>query len=72
MWYDKGSSYKIGSNYVGQTRKYLFGFYTNTISLNEVLRLAGAELVAEKEGADIDLSPETLEKDKIINLLRKN
>ena len=60
------------SNYVGQTRKYLFNFYTNTISLNEVLKLAGAELVTEKEEGVIDLSPETLEKDKIINLLRRD
>ena len=58
------------NKYTEQSRKYLYNFYTNAISLNEVLRLAGAEMVADKADADIDLSPETLEKDKIINLLR--
>jgi hypothetical protein len=55
--------------YMNQTRKYLFNFYTNTISLNEVLKSAGAKLVTNKTLADIDLSPESLEKDSIIKLL---
>jgi len=52
------------------SRKYLFSFYTNTISLNEILELSGAEIVNNQEECDINLSPETLEKDTIINLLR--
>lgn len=56
--------------YVEQTRKYLFNFYKNMISLKDVLKKAGAELVEEvNEKTDVDLSPETLEKDKIISLL---
>jgi len=55
--------------YVTQGKEYLSGFYKNAINLNEVLKMAGAILVDEKEGCNIDLSPETLEKDTIINLL---
>lgn len=58
-----------GAPYNEQTRKYLFNFYTNTISLNEVLVRAGAILVDNQEECDIDLSMETLEKDTIISLL---
>ncbi len=58
-----------GTDYNEWTRKWLFNFYTNTISLNDVLVRAGAVLVDNKEEADIDLSMETLEKDTIINLL---
>lgn len=58
-------------DYTERARKYLFDFYTNTINLNEVLELAGAKVVTEKGNADIDLSPENLEKDKIITLLGK-
>lgn len=57
-----------GTEHAEQSRKYLYDFYTNTISLNEVLELAGAEVVREKENVDVDLSPENLEKDKIIKL----
>jgi len=59
-----------GNKYTEQARKYLFNFYTNTISLNEILILAGAEIVREMESVDIDLSPENLEKDKIISLFK--
>ena len=58
------------NKYTDQSRKYLFNFYTNTISLNEVLELAGAKIVTDKENCDIDLSPESLEKATIINLLK--
>ena len=58
-----------GKPYVEHARKYLFEFYKNTISLNEVLEKAGAKLITDKEKCDIDLSYETLEKDTIINLL---
>lgn len=58
--------------YVKQSRDYLSNFYKNTISLNDVLERAGAKIfdkVNDKEKCDIDLSPQCLEKDKIINLL---
>lgn len=58
-----------GAPYNEWTRKYLFNFYTNTISLNDVLARAGAILVDNREDADIDLSMETLEKDTIVGLL---
>jgi hypothetical protein len=57
--------------YVANSRKYLFHFYENAISLNEVLKKAGAKLVHDKEKCDIDLSPEVISKDSIINLLKK-
>lgn len=55
--------------YVENTRKYLRDFYSNTINLEDLLVGAGAEFVDE-ENCDINLSPQKLEKDTIINLLR--
>ena len=53
------------------SRRYLYDFYTNAISLNKVLELAGAQIVTEKiDDETIDLSPQNLEKDKIIALLK--
>ena len=52
-----------------KARQFLFDFYFGSISLNEMLEIAGAELVGSKEDCDIDLSPEVLEKDTIINLI---
>lgn len=60
-----------GTEFVENTRKYLFDFYRNTISLNDVLVKAGAKMVTDKEKCDIDLSPEGLEKGKIIELVTK-
>jgi len=60
-----------GKPYVENARKYLFEFYRNTISLNEVLETAGAKLITDKEKCDINLSIEALEKDTIINLITK-
>jgi len=57
-----------GSDFVEHSRKYLFDFYENTIRLEDVLIKAGAKIV-DKDKADIDLSPENLEKDTILNLL---
>jgi len=56
-------------SWVENARKFLFDYYTNTISLNDVLKKAGCELVESKEECDIDLSPENMEKDKVISLL---
>lgn len=52
------------------TRKYLYAFYTNSISLNDILVKAGALMVDDKALADIDLSPETLTKNSILDLLK--
>jgi len=50
-------------------RQFLFDFNFGSITLNEVLEKSGAILVDSKEDCDIDLSPESLEKDTIINLI---
>lgn len=55
--------------YAKQARQYLFDYSSNAISLNDILRDAGGILVDKREEAEIDLSPESLEKDTIINLL---
>jgi len=58
------------SEFVEHSRKYLFDFYQNTINLKDILDKAGAKIVEDKTKADIDLSPEELEKDSILNLLK--
>jgi hypothetical protein len=58
-----------GSEFAENSRKYLFNFYENTINLKDVLSEAGARIIDDKEKADIDLSPENLEKDSILNLI---
>jgi len=52
-----------------QTKSYLVNFYKHSISFNKVLESAGAEIVKEKSDDVIDLSPESLGKDTILNLL---
>jgi len=58
------------------SRKYLFGFYENAISLTDILERAGAIvytkllLPGDFSEVDINLSPEALEKDTILNLLK--
>jgi len=78
---DKGSKFYFTETYLGRSitasnsefvnhsRKYLVDFYHNTISLNDILRKAGASMVKDNEECDVDLSPEKLEKDSILNLL---
>jgi len=58
-----------GAEYIKHSRKYLFDYYKNSISLNDILVKAGAKLVKDKEKCEIDLSPESLEKDKIIGMI---
>ena len=42
----------------------------NSVGLKDVLKRAGAKIITDKEEeCDIDLSPETIEKDTFINLL---
>jgi hypothetical protein len=57
------------SEWAENSRKYLLSFYQNSIELKDILLKAGAELVDDKAESDIDLSPESLEKDTILNLL---
>jgi len=77
-----GSKFYFAETYLGKTitadstcelvkhgRQFLFDFYRNTINLNDMLCDAEAEIVEDREEADIDLSPENLEKDTIINLI---
>lgn len=64
-----GSISSYDSEFAKHARQFLFAFYRNTINLGSVLKKAGAKMVDNKEESDIDLSPETLEKDKIIRLL---
>lgn len=59
------------TEFVEQSRKFLFNYYDNAISLNEILEKAGAKMIEDASEADIDLSPEALEKDTILNLLIK-
>lgn len=59
-----------GAAYAEQARKYLLKYYTDAIVLNDVLVAAGAELVQTADEADIDLSPERLDKTTILNLLQ--
>ena len=58
------------SKFAEHSRKYLTDFYQNTIELKDILTKAGAEIWNEPSSLiDIDLSPENLEKDSILNLL---
>lgn len=58
------------SPYANHTRRYLSHLYQNIITLSEVLEEAGAKLVdQDEEKFDVDLLPNALEKDTIINLL---
>ena len=59
-----------GVKYVQDTKDYMFNFFTDTISLNDILVEAGAILVNKNESCDINLAPESLEKDKIISLIK--
>jgi hypothetical protein len=56
-------------DYIKQARQYLIDFHANMISLKDILVLAGAKIVDNKEECDIDLSPENIEKDTILSLI---
>lgn len=58
-----------GKDYAEQARKYLLNYYQDSIVLNDVLVMAGAELVTEATDVDIDLSPEAIDKTTILALL---
>lgn len=57
------------TNAAEHARKFLLGYYTDAIYLNEVLEMAGAEIVSSLDGADIDLSWESIDKTTILDLL---
>ena len=61
------SSYN--SDFANSARRYLFDFFTRAITLNSVLEKAGAKIVTDKKKCDIDLSPESIEKDTILKLI---
>jgi len=66
----KMSSARTFSNakYNAWAQEYLFASSENTIDLRTILEMSGAQMV-KKEECEIDLSPEVLEKDTIINLI---
>ena len=68
-----GNSITASNSEVAEnSRKYLMGFYQNSIELEDILLKAGAFLTNDKEADfDIDLSTENLERDTILNLLVK-
>ncbi len=57
------------TDYAEHARTYLLNYYTDTIVLNDLLVAAGAIMVEEPTEADIDLSPEAIDKITIIDLL---
>lgn len=67
-----GNSISSGENEVAkQTRKYLVSQMVQSLDFRNVLRDAGATIVAEKpEGDHVDLSPESLNKSTIIDLIQ--
>ena len=59
-------------NYLEKSRQFMVDYYTNSISLKEVLERAGAKVVSGLDDPfDIDLSPENLDKNSILSLLIK-
>lgn len=61
-----------GAEYVEHSRRYMVSSFENAVSLEDVLKKAGAKIVNTKpEKCDIDLSPEGIQRDSILNLLVK-
>jgi len=60
--------------YTQHALEYMKAFFTNPISLNSILEQAGAIIVSgknEKEGCDIDLSPEVVTKETFLTLSKQ-
>lgn len=55
--------------HITQAREWMLSYYRNSIQLKDILEKAGAVLVGSEE-AEVDLSPQSLEKDTILNLLK--
>lgn len=51
------------------TREYFVNYFTNMVTLNEVLESVGAKIISEPTKDCINLSPESIEKDTFIKLL---
>lgn len=64
----KGVTSSNDKPYIEHTKNYLFNYYQNMISFKDVLIKAGAK-ISEKANADIDLSPEALDKNTFLSLL---
>lgn len=70
----EGRTARGDKKYVDKGREYLVNYLSNMISLNDLLSKAGAILVDTKDDEDgeiLSLAPEDLDKDTIINLLKK-
>lgn len=52
-----------------KSREYLSKYYMKAIEFNDILKKAGGIIVANAKEADIDLSPEKIEKDTILSLI---
>lgn len=61
-----------GNDYIEHARKFMIDYYQNSISFNDILLKAGAVFVADEKKCDINLSPEVIEKDSILNLVKNN
>lgn len=57
------------TKYAEQARKYLYASLTSAVSLNDVLERAGVEFVETPGEADLDLSPEAIDKTTLLELL---
>ncbi len=64
-----GISSRSNATYMKHIMAYNLNTLTNPVSLNEILEDMGC-LVDDKEKCDIDLSPEALEIDTIINMIK--
>lgn len=66
-----GGSISSGfSEYTKHAVGYLSSFYEDPISLNDILGRAGAIMVTDKNECDIDLSPECLERDTVLGIVK--
>lgn len=57
--------------YTTNSKNFLTSYYQDSILLSDILSRAGAEMVSDVGDVDIDLSPRKLEKDTILNLVKK-
>jgi hypothetical protein len=70
-FFETSTDKKISSrntNITDYTREYMIKSFESKLTLNEVLTTLNV-LTTDKDEADIDLSPEKLEKDTFINLM---
>ena len=65
------SNISSANKYTQHSIQYMQDSVTDTLDLKEFIALAEGILVDTKEDCDIDLSPENLSKETILNLLKK-